>query len=180
MFRQVEQIAINVHDIDQHIAAIAPKHDLNWVRDRVDAVHVYAAFQTLGESFQVELAFNYDLIPGKELELIQLRNGMTVQLIANGQLSHFGYHLPDPATLVDADQRMVNELRLWQEAGAKICQVSQTLLHAGTKMRYRYAFADTRASVGAWTKIIQRMPNAVKWDENMIRHMRGVFTCLDA
>lgn len=176
MFRPIEQIAVHVPDVDDHIGKIG--NNLDWVRDRVDAVHVYAPFNVLGESFQVELAFNYDLIPGKELELIQLRNGMSIQLYANTQLSHFGYHLPDPEHLQEADERMLAELQQWQDAGAGVAQVSQTLLHAGTKMRYRYAFVDTRPSLGGWLKIIQRMPTAVKWNDDMIRHMRGVFDCL--
>lgn len=164
--RAFEQIALTTLDIDARIRHLGtlhtfdgkpPKHS-EWVHDCVQATHIYVHPDymrgQIGGEFSVRLAFNYDLIPGKELELIQLISGKTVQLVPglmHDGLSHLGYHIPDSAWLFA-------ELDWWAALGYPCAQVSVTTQHTGTAKRYLYAFVDTRAHLGAYTKVISRMP----------------------
>lgn len=176
MFHTFEQIAIRVLDIEQAVSQLRSRTGYgDWVRDLVDAVHLFAhKGYDLGESFQVELAFNYDLVEGQELELIELRMGKTIQLdpaptfppelgldlpaLSLRPLSHLGYHVDDDSDITAAELRLTSAMRYWVDRQCPIIQLSQTMLHTGTKKRYRYAFADARALLGNWVKIIQRMP----------------------
>lgn len=164
--RAIEQIAIKTRDITQRIKtleSIYPFHDpsiaesTKWVLDKVHAVHIYLhpeyIRQPVGSGFEVQLAFNYDIIPGRELELIQLLTGETVQLMEGepGEgLSHLGYHIRDT-------DRLLKELNWWNTLGHIVTQVSITTDHTGTSKRYMYAFIDTRKQIGAYTKVISRM-----------------------
>jgi hypothetical protein len=163
--RPIEQIALKVVDRDRAITAIGDVlpitgagEPMKWIRDRVSAVHVYLnsnyTKEAVGSGFSVALAFNYELMPLKELELIQLLTGFTVQLPSdenfNGGLSHLGYHIKDGDSLF-------NELLWWNAGGYRVAQVSVTTDHTGTTKRYMYAFVDTRAEVGVFTKVIARI-----------------------
>lgn len=164
--RAYEQIAIKTFDVAQRVQDNAwtrafDEHGqadlMKWKRDDVSAVHIYLHPDympvPIGSSFRVRLAFNYDLIPGKELELIQLLEGQTVQLMLGepGEgLSHLGYHIPDSMWLL-------TELDWWNVQGFACTQISVTTEHTGTNRRYLYAFVDTRQQIGAYTKIISRM-----------------------
>jgi hypothetical protein len=184
-----EQVAFRTNMLREHSMELQRKCGAApWVFDLVDAVHLFA-LPHLGDSFQVELAFNYTLLTDAELELIQLRHGLTVQLplqadagfadgpILNPQvLSHLGYHLPDVEGEAEQDQQMVAELQEWIRAGCPVHQISQTVVHKGTKRRYRYAFADTRKLVGVYTKVIQRL--SFVSDEHSIARGREAFRWL--
>lgn len=176
--RSYEQIAIRTSDIDKRIERVGVLHpyfgsqtpypeigyaNTKWVRDEVHAEHVYVhpAYMggrvTAGMTFGVRLAFNYQLIPTRELELIQLLHGDTVQLrqdrglvVGDEGLSHLGYHVPD-------GYRLRQEIRYWNDQNFVCAQVSCTTVHSGTSKRYVYAFIDTRHQIGAWTKIISRV-----------------------
>lgn len=158
MWRPYDQIAICTKQMDRRIAQIG--HDLKWVRDTVTAVNVFLhpkyTSRTPGDTFAVDLAFNYDLVPTRELELIRVVRGSTVQLESHrdGDLSHLGYHI------ADGDDLLAEILR-WMDAGFTCGQVSQTINHTGTPKRYQYAFINTRRSIGTWTKIISRVGPAV-------------------
>src|SRR4051812_42873563 len=128
--RPIEQIAIRTPNVDQqilimnHLTADEEDPTPQWVIDVVHATHVYVfpghSMAEPGEPFAVKLAFNYSLIPGKELELIQLLRGKSIQLTgAESGLSHFGYHIPDGASMLD-------ELIRWKMKGFLCSQVSAT------------------------------------------------------
>ena len=167
--RTIEQIAIKTQDIQTRIADIGPiypfngspniedhpAHATDWVVDEVTAVHVFLhpgyLAAVLGDKFSVRLAFNYDIIPGRELELIQLLDGHSVQLDPPFQgLSHLGYHIVD-------DRSLFGELMWWEGRGYLCTQISATVSHTGTPKRYVYAFIDTRAQIGFYTKVISRV-----------------------
>jgi hypothetical protein len=173
--RAFEQIALKTRDITQRIKDVGPIYPFNghmtrnaeptkWVLDRVHAVNIYLhpdySCAAVGTGFEVQLAFNYDLIPGRELELIQLLSGETVQLRGdesdNEGLSHLGYHIPD------ADD-LRRECEWWSVLKRTVVQVSVTTDHSGTSKRYMYAFIDTREQIGAYTKVISRVsyPRAI-------------------
>jgi len=166
--RAIEQIAIKTRDIAKRIKDVGLMYPFNghmtqnaeetkWILDRVNAVNIYLhpnySKAAVGSQFAVQLAFNYDIIPNRELELIQLLNGETVQLMQGepGEgLSHLGYHIPDT-------DRLIQELEWWNVLGYIVAQVSVTTDHTGTSKRYMYAFIDTRSQIGAFTKVIARM-----------------------
>jgi len=171
--RAIEQIAIKTRDIEARIKSIGwlfpfnghpvtdhmskIKHPIIWVHDQVNAVHVYSnpdyTLPAVGSGFEVRLAFNYDLIEGSELELIQLISGHTVQFDTKHEhegLSHFGYHIRD-------GDRLRAEIEWWNTFKFSCAQVSATTSHTGTEKRYLYAFIDTRQQIGTYTKIISRV-----------------------
>ncbi len=157
MLPQFEQVAFVTKDMARTIEQLgASGSALDWVRDRVDAIHLYL-MEPSTLSFQVKLAFNYQLIDGIEVELIELVQGKSIQIWDEPQsLSHLGYHVPD-AESGPAEEPMQEELKKWIAFGCPIRQLSQTVLHTGTTRRYRYAFADTRHLFGTYVKIIQRI-----------------------
>jgi hypothetical protein len=194
-FMSYEQVAIRSNNAKEHATMLGRKFGAApWIFDTVDAVHLFAAQQfNLGGSFQVDLAFNYTLLPEKELELIELRSGRTVQLVEHdgndpypvgviGMLmgpqivSHLGYHLEDVEGIEAQESQLLACLQSWIGKGFPVVQLSQTVIHTGTKRRYRYAFADTRSFLGVWTKIIQRMNQMP--DEASIARGREAFAWL--
>lgn len=191
MNAQYEQVAFRSHNLRQHASDLTKRCGAApWIFDLVDAVHLFAADPAVGHEFQVELAFNYTLIPNSELELIQLRQGRTVQLEDLGDrepleggrvmgpqtLSHLGYHLADIEGEDEQVAQMIAEMQLWIRNGYPVVQLSQTVVHSGTKRRYRYAFVDSRAIVGTYTKIIQRL--SFPSDSDTIANGRTAFKWL--
>jgi hypothetical protein len=200
-FFNFEQVAIRSNNVKEHATTLGRKFGAApWIFDTVDAVHLFAAArENLGGSFQVDLAFNYTLLPDKELELIALRSGRTVQLwdsdpgcamcterypapedisgpIGPQVMSHLGYHLEDVEGVEAQEAQLLAMLQWWIGQGYPVVQLSQTVIHTGTKRRYRYAFADTRPVLGVWTKIIQRMNQVA--DEASIARGREAFKWL--
>jgi hypothetical protein len=154
-----DQIAVRVEDMDLAIAEMNKQSHIDWIRDEVQAVHLFRhpAFQ-LGDKFEVKLAFNYELFQGVEFELIQLVSGKTAQLLEKQcgvtSISHFGYHVANQESSVQ--DTLVTELKRLQDDGVSIVQVSETIRHTKTSKRYRYAFGFW-PTVGAPVKIIQRL-----------------------
>lgn len=163
---KIEQIAMKTGDIEHRIQTIGDVYDrgpvtvmkfeTKWVRDTVRAKHVfvsplYMLPSQLGMEFGVHLAFNYDIIPTRELELIQLDFGQTVQMVRDERLglAHLGYHIPDGGDLR-------HEVYDWNKRGFRCAQISMTLAHSGTPRRYLYAFIDTLDQIGTYTKVIAR------------------------
>jgi hypothetical protein len=168
---EFEQIATQTYDIDYSIQKMGEMGHHNWVRDTVHAQHIFVAKglkEDLGDEFTVKLAFNYEVFPTHEFELIQLTSGRTVQLpvrqiaftggcnISNPltSISHFGYHVDDQNDF--GEDTLLREIKRVCALGAELCQISQTVDHANTPKRYRYAFVMFPA-VGAPVKIIQRL-----------------------
>lgn len=162
---QFDQIAARTTNIDKAVDDLKRLGHQPWVRDTVEAVHLFGhpAF-VLGDAFKVRLAFNYELFPGLEYELIQIISGRTCQLTEavheTTSMSHFGYHVPDPAMDVNGRDHLVDELKRLEALGMVVAQVSQTVDHEGTSKRYRYAFVFF-PTIGAPIKIIQRITDAM-------------------
>lgn len=180
--RMIEQIAMRVASRDDGINRYAQVGLATWVADDVHAIHLFADPQLeLGEDFQVKLAFNYDLFDGgakMEYELIELVQGRTVQLPQDQShgLSHYGYHTENQDASMDKPDSLSQDLSRWIQAGFRVVQVSQTILHANTKRRYRYAFVDTRQLHGAYLKVIQRM--SMPSDERTVKIGKDQFRWL--
>ena len=142
-----EQIAIHVPDVDEAVERYVKMGFGKWVQDMVSAHNVFADLESLhGSSFVVDLAFNYNIVPGKEFELISPVEGRSCQLQACPSLSHMGFHVED----------LESVLLRWSDGGYVISQLTQTTHHTGTKRRYWYAFVDAWKQLGYFVKIIQR------------------------
>jgi hypothetical protein len=155
-----EQIAIKVGDSESWSKMLGRLGPTNWVHDKVTAINLYRSWideESVISAFQVGLAFNYSIIPGKEFELISLHQGRSCQFdrreLSRG-LSHFGYHVADES---ENPKGLDEAIEFWAERGHPCLQVAQTIEHTGTDARYRYAFVDTNSVFGAPVKIIQRL-----------------------
>jgi hypothetical protein len=155
-FQQIAFVSSNLSDEVRRLSQLGAS---KWIHDTVDAVHLWEREPDPDtRTFGVRLAFNYELFPDKELELIQLLEGRTCQLIplcGPRVVSHVGYHVTDYVSDPDAIER---EIVYWHGLGSPCLQVSQTVRHAGTSQRYRYAFVfDRHFPQPMWVKIIQRI-----------------------
>lgn len=146
------QVAIIVDSIKNKIKNYSLLGHTEWIVDQVSAVNI--AGTLVGTSFKADLAFNYTVIPGKELELISLQEGKSGQF-DNGLgepvhegLSHMGVHVENIESYISGNTILRDDLLL---------QISETFHHTGTERRYRYALIDTRDSLGFISKLIERV-----------------------
>ena len=180
-----DQVAMRTTSIDAQIEIYKQLGHPEWLRDTVDAVHIYKStladdlYRTLGESFKVGLAFNYSIIPGVEFELLEMLGGSTYQTVMPGRMSHFGYHTKTDQAESGQDSLLLECLQ-WQHGyGARVIQISQTVLHKGTGRRYRYAYVQGGLTGDIPVKIIQRLlPLKVSEIEASLKQGRELFACL--
>lgn len=193
----IEQVAMRTDNIEEqikHLALMGHQPEA-WIRDTVEALHIFKSADLdaqLGDSFKVHLAFNYEFITGTsatpdehrgvEFELIQLVAGRTAQLLENispcSRMSHFGYHVANQNE--SNKDALLEELLMLQQMGTRVIQVSQTITHANTNRRYRYAFVNGNLTGGVPVKVIQRLlPHAKKTTtHDSIEQGRKLFECL--
>lgn len=150
---EFEQIAVHVPDIDQAIDTYNKVFGLDpekWVRDTVKASNV--AGKLASTRFTAHLAFNYELYPGKEFELIQIADGVSGQRyhVNKGEfgISHMGLHVDDCDAWLEQHPDLA-------EYG--VLQDTRTLEHSGTDRRYRYLLLNTHRALGFIVKLIQRL-----------------------
>jgi len=144
-----DQLAFYVSDIEKAVAAYTGIGLSCWYRDRVCAVDLIRQ-----QEFVVDLAFNYDFLPGIEFEIISIVEGETVQIPYAGGcgnrdqtgLSHIGFHVEDISA---ASGR-------FEDSGFSLMSRVETISHSGTDRLYRYDFMDTREAFGFITKLIMR------------------------
>lgn len=175
-----DQVAVRTTDMHRSLDICAGQGHRSWVRDTVTAQHLFARPDlNLGETFRVELAFNYEFLPGIEFELIRLVDGQTCQLPPTVfSLSHFGYHIADQINEpyeIEQDSLLV-ELRRQRAFGLEILQVSQTVAHENTQRRYRYAFVQLDPLM-APVKIIQRIVSP-RWTQGTVEAGKELYTWL--
>lgn len=149
---KIEQIAIYPADAD---AALQLLNDLGageWAND-----HVVALGQVYGRKRvnEADLAFNYDLVEGKEFEILHYSNG-DHWMASNGRgpsVSHLGMHCT------------ADELVKWREFFAErnigVAQEVMTQSHTNPfiagKRTYNYVIFDTKAILGVDLKFIVRI-----------------------
>lgn len=181
-----DQVAQRTADINAQVELFSTFGLPQWVRDTVDAVHIYLDKDLVQQmdgvpvpsSFQAHLAFNYELIPGVEFELLELVQGYSYQVAEPGRMSHYGYHLKRDQT-VDGPDSLLEELQRLRVLGFKTMQVSQTVAHKNTSRRYRYAYVEGHLTGGIPIKIIQRLlPRKVSEVEASLQQGRELFGCL--
>lgn len=129
-----------------------------WHVDRVKACG--AVFGKPAENV-ADLAFNYNLIPGVEFEVLEYvegRNWHDDGIYGTGLtepgLSHFGVHV--------TSEQMETACKVLREAGYKVAQEVKTTSHTNPVIKdsrwYHYVIFDTRADFGFDLKLIERLP----------------------
>lgn len=184
-----DQVAQRTLDINAQVELFMSFGLKQWIRDTVEAVHIYKApelDQQLGERFKAHLAFNYEILNGKngnidentEFELIEVFEGESYQTMELGRMSHFGYHLKRDQTESGPDS-LLEELQRMRVLGFRTMQVSQTVSHQNTSRRYRYAYVQGHLTGGIPIKIIQRLlPRKANEQEASLQQGRELFACL--
>lgn len=175
-----EHMGLNTADLARHMAMLRALGVEDWSTDTVTSEHLFQDPRIIVATGYIErMAFNYDLMDGKEVHFVHHEEGESVhflhappaapdQLVPRTALLYLGYRV---VTLQDA-------LRHWALAGQKILQVSQTVHHSGTVHRYRHAFVDTRELFGCYVKIAQRLTE--KSDAASLARGREEYTWLEA
>lgn len=135
--------------------------DANWVEDRVVAEGYVRGARQPGEARGVKsvntakLLFNYDL--GVELEILRYIDGHNygdVGQVPSCQLCHVGCH-------VEKGKELTGPLKDWTFS-APIIQQVETQSHTNaflieTGRKYRYTIYDTKALLGVYFKVIERL-----------------------
>ena len=156
-----EQFALVVDDVTDYIISARDRlEQSSWIEDEVNAVTLFDRDQDLRPKdrndgrvcpvVRYHIAFNYDLIPGREFEIIKPVSGWTVHSdLPVGALAHVGYHLGEGETLFSN----VDTLR---SQGGVVVQVCTTTKHSSAKRFYQYAYVRF-AGIPYPFKIIQRL-----------------------
>jgi hypothetical protein len=144
---KIDQIAFHVDDIDASIKLLSDIFGLkDWVFDEVKSIGMVqkAAGATIHQTAQ--LAFNYELIPGIEFELIHYVQGANFLEDRKGMsLSHLGTH--EKITTLD---------------NYPLVQVVKTIKHTNLYLnkigrKYKYRIFDTYDDLGFYIKEITRI-----------------------
>jgi len=144
-----EQIAICPKDPAAARALLTALGAIQWSDDKVTAHGLVHGEQSTNVA---NLAFNYELISGKEFEILDYESGPNWMEGIVG-VSHFGVHCTP------------GELLQWRaffaERGIRVAQEVLTLKHTNPaiagKRRYQYVIFDTRAVLGVDLKFIIRI-----------------------
>lgn len=156
----VEQIALKVPDVEKAKEVFRAIGVGEWAEDRVEAWIREPAGENIPRSNTARLAFNYQLIPGKELELIEYEKGWNWLAEREDSgipfgLSHLGLHVPEDTDL-DAIKRS-----LFDRFGFEVAQEVKTMSHTNPAIRdtrrYRYVIFDSHNVLGFDLKLIQRI-----------------------
>lgn len=149
----IEQVAIAVGDIEERLRYYeAMGHE--FVRDEVVAHGEVYGQKMVGGNIAY-LAFNYTIIPGKELELIEYMDGDN-WLAHSGRahrpsMSHMGMHVESIADWVEENDPpwgIAQEVRT-------VSHTNPAVVEAGR--RYHYLIWDSRDDLGFDLKLIERL-----------------------
>ena len=154
-----DQFAIVVSDVDDYIASAGKAFEhVAWVRDTVLAATLFDhdVKPEMGSfpSVRYEIAFNYDMIPALEFEIIRPISGRTVHSgLRPGSIGHVGCHLPEGKTFMDF-------LETLRAQGGIVGQIFSTTQHSSSKRFYQYAYVWF-PNVPFPVKVIQRLDNEI-------------------
>jgi len=148
----IEQIAICPKDPSKAKQLLKDMGAVDWSEDRVIAKG--KVFDNQSEN-TADLSFNYDLIQGKEFEVLNYiagDNWMKEQSRVNS-VSHLGMHCT-------ADE-LLNWRDFFDERGIKVAQEVFTKSHTNPviagKRKYNYVIFDTKEILGVDLKFIVRI-----------------------
>lgn len=147
-----DQIAI-VSDVDFRLKSVFDGlmlGDTEWFKDVVEAKGVIWRNGLIKVENRAVLQFNYDIIPGKEFELIAYVDGLNfLEWVPPGMVSHMASHVID----------IENHRQLLQLKGWHLIQEVVTQSHTSPKVpddrRYHYAIYEHPA-VKYRLKLIER------------------------
>ena len=150
----IEQIAICPKDPSKAKQLLKDMGAVGWSEDRVIAKG--KVFDNQSEN-TADLSFNYELIQGKEFEVLNYiagDNWMKEQSRVNS-VSHLGMHCT-------ADE-LLNWRDFFDERGIKVAQEVFTKSHTNPviagKRKYNYVIFDTKEILGVDLKFIVRIDN---------------------
>lgn len=149
---KIEQVAICPRDPEAAIELLTAIGAAEWARD-----HVVAGGKVHGTAGtnEADLAFNYDLIDGKEFEVLHYTSGPNwmTDLFRHNSVSHLGMHCT------------AEELIEWRAffAGREIPVAQEVITESHTnpviagKRNYNYVIFDTKEILGVDLKFIVRI-----------------------
>ena len=146
----IEQVALAPKDPQAAKKLLRDMGAQEWAED-----HVCAHGEVFGEytANQADLSFNYDIIAGKELEVLHYTKGKNWLNERNvNTVSHLGMHCS------------CEDLSYWKgffrQRGIKIAQEVDTISHTNPvikgKRQYSYVIFDTKSILGVDVKFIVR------------------------
>lgn len=153
----IEQVAVAVPDIEDALRQYRRAGFRNWVEDLVvlDVTNrTSRGYEEVSGTSVAALAFSYEVIPGKEFELIQFKTGNSFHdlLVAKPGMSHMGLH-------VDNIDVWINNSPF---RGVKKIMDARTLSHTSAPVvesgkHYKYVILDTIEQLGFYLKLIERI-----------------------
>lgn len=155
---KIDQIAIAVPNLEYVLSQLKEIGLGDWKEDQV--VTDGQVYDSLAENTEASLRFNYDLIDGKEFEMLRYEKGRNwhKSRVDNDNctpfLSHLGMHVKDRAEFDAVITKMLS-------MGYKIAQEVITKSHTNEAIkdnrRYRYAIFNSHRRLGFDLKIILRL-----------------------
>lgn len=153
----IEQVAVAVLDIEDAVRQYRRAGFKNWVEDLVvlDVINrSKRGYEEVRGTSVAALAFSYDVIPGKEFELIQFKTGDSFHdaLLTKPAMSHMGLHVDSIAVWINNSPFR----------GIKQLMEARTLSHTSAPVvesgkRYKYVILDTLETLGFYLKLIERI-----------------------
>jgi hypothetical protein len=151
---EVEQVALAVENITAAVSRYQAAGFEEWFKDTVTLqVNNYNEHGQRDSTMAVaELAFNYQVIPGKEFELIEFKVGENFhENLSVPGLSHMGLHVDNIHSWMARYRNMY----------FKTLMEARTISHTGkpaeTGVRYKYVILNTIKEYGFYLKLIERI-----------------------
>lgn len=147
----IEQVAIAPRDAGAARQLLADMGAAEWSEDRVAADgRVFGA----PRSNVAELAFNYDLLAGREFEVLNYVAGDSwLGDNTQGSVSHFGMHCSADELIRWREFFAAREIPVAQEVMTR----SHTNPHIAGERWYNYVIFNTKALLGVDVKFIVRL-----------------------
>ena len=150
---KIEQIAIAPANVEQARKLLEEMGAIDWVEDTVVASG--KVFGKKGEN-KADLNFNYDLIEGKEFEILNYKEGNNwVDTLGRGRntVSHLGMHC--------SGKELIGWRKFFAERNIPVAQEVKTQSHTNPviagKRWYNYVIFDTKEILGVDLKFIVRI-----------------------
>lgn len=148
----IEQVAICPRDADAAIKLLTEIGAADWAKDHVVAEGTI--YEDIEGRNEADLAFNYELIQGKEFEVLHYTDGYNWMAHPHREnsVSHLGMHC--------SAEELIEWRKFFAERGIRVAQEvmtqSHTNPHIAGKRWYNYVIFDTKDILGTDLKFIVR------------------------
>lgn len=146
---RMEQIALCPRDPAAAKRLLTEMGATEWAEDIVEAVG--NVFQRFGKN-KAELSFNYEMLQGKELEILHYTQGDNWMALREPRVSHLGMHC--------TQEELVDWRSFFAKRGYQVAQEVNTRSHTNPviagKREYHYVIFDTYRTLGVDIKFIVR------------------------